>query len=78
MENKEKIDYLKSLFTVTDFADEGCSFEAPDCYDAWIAYDDFEVGDSAEEICRNAEYLSCCGDVLDKDYMICPTCYEHC
>ena len=21
--------------------------------------------------------LSCCGDVLDEDYMICPTCKEH-
>ena len=22
--------------------------------------------------------LSCCGDVLDPDFMICPTCKEHC
>ena len=22
--------------------------------------------------------LSCCGDILDPDYMICPTCREHC
>ena len=22
--------------------------------------------------------LSCCGDVLDEDIMICPTCKEHC
>lgn len=23
-------------------------------------------------------YVSCCGDILDADYMICPTCGEHC
>ena len=26
-----------------------------------------------EDGCR----LSCCGDILDEDYMICPTCKEH-
>jgi hypothetical protein len=24
------------------------------------------------------ELISCCGDELDPDYMICPTCLEHC
>ena len=24
------------------------------------------------------ELISCCGDELDQDYMICPTCLEHC
>ena len=24
------------------------------------------------------ELLSCCGDVLDEDIMLCPTCLEHC
>ena len=24
------------------------------------------------------ERLSCCGEVLDNDYMMCPNCKEHC
>ena len=79
MENQAKVDYLKTLFTVTEVhADEGCSFETPDCYDAYILFEEFEVGDSSDDICRAAEYYSCCGDILDKDWMMCPTCYEHC
>ena len=34
--------------------------------------------DTANDIERKADYISCCGAVLDKDYMICPECKEHC
>ena len=78
MENQTKVDYLKTLFTVTEVQDEGCIFEAPDCYEAYILFEDFQVGDTSKDICSASEYYSCCGDVLDKDYMMCPTCYEHC
>lgn len=78
MKNQEKIDYLKTLFNVTDVVEDGCYFEAPDCCDAYIQFEDFQVGDTPSEICSSSEYYSCCGDILDKDYMMCPTCYEHC
>ena len=39
---------------------------------------EFEIGDTVGDILRAADFYSCCGDVLDKDYMICPTCKEHC
>jgi len=43
-----------------------------------IFEDEFELGDSASDILRASPYYSCCGDILDKDLMICPTCHEHC
>jgi len=27
---------------------------------------------------ENGTLLSCCGDILDENRMICPTCKEHC
>ena len=27
---------------------------------------------------QDGNILSCCGDILDEDVMICPTCKEHC
>ena len=80
MENQAKVDYLKSLnLEVTEVHDdEGVSFEAPDCYDAYILFEDFDIGDTQDQICYHAEYYSCCGDRLDKDWMVCPSCLEHC
>lgn len=43
-----------------------------------IYADEFEIGDSVSQIMRAAEYYSCCGDLLDKDSMMCPSCREHC
>ena len=40
--------------------------------------DEFEVGSTAGDIISAATFYSCCGDILDKDYMICPSCKEHC
>ena len=78
MENTNKIAYIESLFTVTDITDTSICFEAPDCSSAEILFTDFEIGDSAKNICGAATYYSCCGDRLDRDYMICPSCFEHC
>ena len=30
------------------------------------------------ELDEDGNRLSCCGDVLDPDFMICPSCKEHC
>ncbi len=30
------------------------------------------------ELNENMERTSCCGDVLDPDIMMCPSCKEHC
>ena len=27
---------------------------------------------------EDGNLISCCGDILDEDIMICPTCKEHC
>ena len=43
-----------------------------------ISFQDFEIGDTIETINNTANIYSCCGDILDKDYMRCPTCQEHC
>jgi hypothetical protein len=47
-------------------------------YDYEIEFDEFEIGDTASSIENAANIYSCCGDILDKDYMICPSCKEHC
>ena len=33
-----------------------------------------------KEVIKEEEegYLSCCGDILDPDFPICPICLEHC
>jgi len=79
--NKQKLEYLESLgFDVQPvFGDQSyVSFTDKDSIDFEISLDEFEVGDPMYMIYRSADQLSCCGDVLDKDYMICPTCNEHC
>ena len=43
-----------------------------------IDIDDIEYTDTAADIERKATYFSCCGDELDRDFMICRTCGEHC
>ena len=79
----EKAEYLESLqFGVVDFIevdgyDTEFHFES-DGMPCSIYEDEFEVGDSVSQIMRAATFYSCCGDPLDKDYMICPSCREHC
>jgi len=85
MENKfkEKINYLASLgFTNIEvievygydteyhFEDDGMNRSIFDC--------EFDIKDTAPAILSVTTFYSCCGDILDKDYMICPTCKEHC
>ena len=80
--NRQKVAYLESLgYEIQDYADNGLpgstvSFTGD--YDYEIAFDEFEIGDTASSIENSADIYSCCGDILDKDYMICPSCKEHC
>ena len=39
---------------------------------------EFEIGDTVGDILSAADFYSCCGDILDKDLMMCPSCKEHC
>lgn len=80
---KEKLEHLKSLgFTSTDTVEvEGYDTEFHfECDNNFytIYEDEFEISDSLRTILHNATIYSCCGDPLDKDIMICPTCKEHC
>jgi hypothetical protein len=80
--NRQKVAYIESLgFEVQDYDDQGLPgdtiFFSGD-YDYEIEFDGFEIGDTSESICNSANIYSCCGDILDKDWMICPTCKEHC
>jgi len=80
--NQQKLDYLESLGFDIQSYDLGeqsyASFTDKDLIDFEISLDEFEVGDPMYMIYRQADQFSCCGDILDKDYMICPTCKEHC
>lgn len=82
MENERK-SYLESLgFTEVECVEvEGYDTEfhfESDGMPCSIFEDEFKVGDTPSEILRAASFHSCCGDILDKDLMICPTCHEHC
>ena len=56
-------------------------------YDISFEYDDYyrgiEISDedinnySFDDIVKEADMYSCCGDVLDEDIMMCPSCKEH-
>jgi len=80
-EQKEKIAYIESLGLTTEsftISNGECFIYITDDYDYEISTEDFEVGDSIQQIFSRADIYSCCGDVLDKDIMVCPTCKEHC
>jgi hypothetical protein len=84
MNTKEaKENYLRELgFTEVDSIevkgyDTEYNFENNGQFCA-IFDDEFEVGDSISDIINASTFYSCCGDILDKDIMICPTCKEHC
>jgi hypothetical protein len=77
MENQKKIEYLQSIGLKVEWNDdETVAFESD--YSSDIRFDEFEIGDSAEDICNRANIYSCCGDILDRDWMLCPSCREHC
>jgi len=80
--NRQKVAYLESLgYEIQDYCDKGLAdstvYFSGD-YDYEISFDEFEIGDTASSIENTANIYSCCGDILDKDYMMCPTCHEHC
>lgn len=82
MENERK-SYLESLgFTKVECVEvEGYDTEfhfESDGIPCSIFEDEFQVGDTPSGILKAAAFHSCCGDILDKDLMICPTCHEHC
>ena len=80
-EQKDKLKYLESLGLPIDsfnLQNGKCYATWSDDYDYEIDTDDFEINDPLSEIEKHADIYSCCGDILDKDYMICPTCKEHC
>jgi len=82
---ESKLKYIQSLqLDIEDY-----DFESTKHYPAFIQFngdegtyeiefDEFDIGDSIETIQNGANLYSCCGDILDRDYMICPTCKEHC
>ena len=75
-ENNNKVEYLKSLgFKVEGQYQDIISFSGD--YDYNISTEDFEIGDAANQIVENSDIISCCGDMVDKDYMMCPSCREH-
>jgi hypothetical protein len=82
--NQEKLNYLISLgVEIQDYNLETTSHypayvSYTNDYDYTIEFDDFNIGDTLSEIEQYSEMYSCCGDILDKDYMICPSCKEHC
>ena len=77
-----KLDYLKELgFSNIEPVevygyDTEIQYEGE--YNCSILAKEFEVGDEMRDILKASDFYSCCGDILDKDYMICPSCKEHC
>ena len=43
----------------------------------YIIYN-FEGVETKDQFWKEVIQISCCGDELDKDIMICPSCKEHC
>lgn len=77
-EIQKKVDYLNSIGLPVDHNDDEMVYFDNDFYSCGIELENFDVGDSVEQIMNYADIYSCCGDVLDKDWMLCPTCKEHC
>jgi hypothetical protein len=77
--NSDGAKYLQSLgFTdVEDYGGEEICFIDYDGYSRSIFLSEFDTTSSAKEILCSAVIYSCCGDVVNKDYMICPSCKEH-
>ena len=83
MDNMNKVAYLESLgvelqdYDAKDLPSSTVYFSTVDG-DFEIVFDAFDTDTSLEKIQEMADQYSCCGEVLDKDYMLCPTCLEHC
>jgi hypothetical protein len=80
-DQKDKLQYLESLgLEIESFSvDNGkCFAYFEDDYSYEIDLDDFDITDEIQKIYQKADIYSCCGDILDRDIMMCPTCKEHC
>ena len=81
--NIQKVAYLESLgveiqdYDTKDLPSSTVNFSTVDG-DFEIVFDEFDTDTPLAKIQEMADQYSCCGDILDKDYMICPTCLEHC
>ncbi len=62
----------------TDIEDNGDNISFEGDYQMSIDVDDISLTDTYAAIERKADKYSCCGDILDEDIMMCPTCKEHC
>lgn len=69
---------IKSLGLVVDDHNDEQVFFNMDGYDCAIDVSEVESEMTIDQLHRRCEMYSCCGDVLDKDRMLCPTCKEHC
>ena len=71
------VDLLKDNDYIVDgFNDKSVGFHCD--YEYQVLIDDlsgppFTLG----EILHNSSIISCCGEPVDKDYMMCPVCHEH-
>lgn len=75
---KTKCDFLESLGADIQGSDnQTVSFSTTEG-DFECEFDELEIGDTLADIQKRSDQYSCCGDILDSDYMICPTCKEHC
>ena len=73
----EKLAYLQSLGILIDDEYNGIVGFNLD-YQYELDLENIEIGDSIDDIIKVSRMLSCCGNYLDEDIMLCPTCHEHC
>lgn len=66
-------------FTVDDYNNTDISFQLDD-YSVSVEIEDVLYFNKLNTFLKLADftYYSCCGEILDTDYMICPSCGEHC
>ena len=76
-DNSALVEFIELLGFV-DVEDNGDNISFEGEYQMSIEVSEISLTDTASDIFRKADKYSCCGDVLDEDYMICPSCKEHC
>lgn len=82
MSNQEKANYLVSLgLEILSQEEDQISFlhDYDFDYEHQISFEDFEIGDSLKTIKnKSSVYSPCCGELLDRDIMLCRRCLEFC
>ena len=73
-----KINLLTNLgFTIKNSDTLAVVFSNKSGYEFCIRFDDFEDGESGDTIMENSDlYSPCCGEYVDRDYMVCDQCQE--